>query len=158
MAFCSGGDLSVYIKKRGKLPTLDYRPFPGAEPIYWPHPKEGGLDGTVARCFLGQLGKTTSSNMRHHFVILRLNLRSAEALKFLRERNLIHRDIKPQVRWIAIVPVCRCGLVLTLYLCFPLQEPPASSSNRSAVCGWTSAWHPNPQSSRLRICAVSSLH
>jgi serine/threonine-protein kinase ULK2 len=47
----------VYIKKRGKLPTLDYRPFPGAEPIFWPHPKEGGLDDRVARCFLGQLGE-----------------------------------------------------------------------------------------------------
>jgi serine/threonine-protein kinase ULK/ATG1 len=60
MAFCSGGDLSIYIKKRGRLPTLD---FPRVvqdgttkgEMGFWPHPDEGGLDAVVTRCFLGQL-------------------------------------------------------------------------------------------------------
>lgn len=65
MAFCSGGDLSIYIKKRGKLPTLDFpkllpdgsRPLrdAGGEMGFWPHPEEGGLDAAVTRCFLGQL-------------------------------------------------------------------------------------------------------
>jgi serine/threonine-protein kinase ULK/ATG1 len=63
MAFCSGGDLSIYIKKRGKLPTLD---LPKLMPDgtkdsnsmqFWPHPEEGGLDGAVTRCYLGQLSE-----------------------------------------------------------------------------------------------------
>ncbi|EJD01812.1 kinase-like protein [Fomitiporia mediterranea MF3/22] len=75
MEYCSGGDLTNYIKKRGKVDTLEYVPSPGAAPIYYPHPKAGGLDEIVVRSFLRQLGR---------------------ALKFLRSRNLIHRDIKPQ--------------------------------------------------------------
>jgi serine/threonine-protein kinase ULK/ATG1 len=57
MDYCSGGDLSFYIKKRGRLPTLDYVPESGGKEQYWPHPEEGGLDETVVRCFLGQLGE-----------------------------------------------------------------------------------------------------
>jgi serine/threonine-protein kinase ULK/ATG1 len=63
MAFCSGGDLSIYIKKRGRLPTLDYpRLLPdGTRDVnvkeFWPHPEEGGLDAAVTRCFLGQLSE-----------------------------------------------------------------------------------------------------
>lgn len=75
MEYCSGGDLTNYIKKRGKVDTLEYIPSPGAAPQYYPHPKTGGLDEKVVRSFLRQL---------------------ARALKFLRSRNLIHRDIKPQ--------------------------------------------------------------
>ncbi|KAH8112774.1 kinase-like protein [Phellopilus nigrolimitatus] len=75
MEYCSGGDLTNYIKKRGKVDTLEYVPSPGAGPTYYPHPKSGGLDEIVVRSFLRQL---------------------ARALKFLRSRNLIHRDIKPQ--------------------------------------------------------------
>lgn len=45
----------------------------------YPHPRDGGLNELVVRCFLGQL---------------------AEALKFLRNQNIIHRDIKPQVRYV----------------------------------------------------------
>ncbi|KAG8932460.1 Serine/threonine-protein kinase [Tulasnella sp. 418] len=75
MEFCSGGDLSNYIRQRGRVEGLEYVPSPSAAPQFWPHPKSGGLDPVVVRCFLGQL---------------------ARALKFLRDRNLIHRDIKPQ--------------------------------------------------------------
>lgn len=76
MEYCSGGDLSNYIRARGKVDTLQYVPEPGAAPIYFPHPKVGGLDQLIVRSFLSQL---------------------ASALKFLRDRNLIHRDLKPQV-------------------------------------------------------------
>ncbi|KAJ8083377.1 Serine/threonine-protein kinase [Marasmius tenuissimus] len=75
MEYCSGGDLTNYIKKRGRVETLEYIPSPGAPPQYYPHPRTGGLDEIVVRSFLRQL---------------------ARALKFLRHRNLIHRDIKPQ--------------------------------------------------------------
>ncbi|KAF5352277.1 hypothetical protein D9758_011942 [Tetrapyrgos nigripes] len=75
MEFCSGGDLTNYIKKRGRVESLEYIPSPGAAPRYYPHPATGGLDEIVVRSFLRQL---------------------ARALKFLRHRNLIHRDIKPQ--------------------------------------------------------------
>ncbi|KAH9077574.1 kinase-like protein [Lactarius deliciosus] len=75
MEYCSGGDLTNYIKKRGRVENLEYIPEPGAAPQYYPHPKTGGLAEIVVRSFLRQL---------------------ARALKFLRQRNLIHRDIKPQ--------------------------------------------------------------
>ncbi|KAG9310154.1 kinase-like protein [Chiua virens] len=75
MEYCAGGDLTNYIKKRGRVEGLEYAPTPGAALQYYPHPKSGGLDEIVVRSFLRQL---------------------ARALKFLRTRNLIHRDIKPQ--------------------------------------------------------------
>ncbi|TFY50358.1 hypothetical protein EVG20_g11565 [Dentipellis fragilis] len=75
MEFCAGGDLTNYIKKRGRVEGLEYVPSPGAAPQYYPHPRTGGLAEIVVRSFLRQL---------------------ARALKFLRGRNLIHRDIKPQ--------------------------------------------------------------
>ena len=57
LEFCSGGDLANYIKKRGRVDTLQYIPSPGAPPQYYPHPKSGGLDITVVRSFLRQLGR-----------------------------------------------------------------------------------------------------
>ncbi len=60
MEFCSGSDLSIYIKNRGRLPTLDFLPRAGAsenEKIFWPHPPTGGIDERITRCFLGQLCK-----------------------------------------------------------------------------------------------------
>ncbi|KAH9974492.1 kinase-like domain-containing protein [Lactifluus volemus] len=75
MEYCSGGDLTNYLKKRGRVETLEYIPEPGAAPQYYPHPRTGGLAEIVVRSFLRQL---------------------ARALKFLRQRDLIHRDIKPQ--------------------------------------------------------------
>ncbi|KII91572.1 hypothetical protein PLICRDRAFT_156776 [Plicaturopsis crispa FD-325 SS-3] len=75
MEYCAGGDLTNYIKKRGRVEGLEYIPSPGGAPQYYPHPRTGGLNEIVVRSFLRQL---------------------ARALKFLRHRNLIHRDIKPQ--------------------------------------------------------------
>ncbi|KAJ7050177.1 kinase-like protein [Mycena amicta] len=75
MEYCSGGDLTNYIKTRGKVESLKYAPSPGAALQWYPHPKSGGLDEIVVRSFLRQL---------------------ARALKFLRHRHLVHRDIKPQ--------------------------------------------------------------
>lgn len=75
MEYCAGGDLTNYIKKRGRVEGLEYAPFSGAALQYYPHPKSGGLNIVVVRGFLRQL---------------------ARALKFLRTRNLMHRDIKPQ--------------------------------------------------------------
>ncbi|KAJ6464045.1 kinase-like protein [Mycena sanguinolenta] len=75
MEYCSGGDLTNYIKKRGRVETLQYAPSEGAALQFYPHPRTGGLDEIVVRSFLRQL---------------------ARALKFLRHRNLIHRDVKPQ--------------------------------------------------------------
>ncbi|WVO15011.1 serine/threonine-protein kinase ATG1 [Cryptococcus depauperatus] len=85
MEYCSGSDLSIYIKQRGKLSTLDFVPRFGTSAdkleknehgkVWWPHPSSGGLDENITRSFLGQL---------------------AQAIKFLRQQNLMHRDIKPQ--------------------------------------------------------------
>ncbi|KIY72243.1 kinase-like protein [Cylindrobasidium torrendii FP15055 ss-10] len=75
MEYCSGGDLTNYIKKRGRVETLEYVPSEGAAPQYYPHPRTGGLAEIVVRSFLRQL---------------------ARALKFLHHKHYIHRDIKPQ--------------------------------------------------------------
>ncbi|QRV98918.1 unc51-like kinase [Ceratobasidium sp. AG-Ba] len=73
MEFCSGGDLSSYIKHRGRVAALHTPTSP--LPNYLPHPKVGGLSDPVVRSFVGQL---------------------SSAMRFLRARDLIHRDIKPQ--------------------------------------------------------------
>ena len=59
MEYCSGSDLSIYIKKRGKIPSLEYLPRGSldGQKVFWPHPETGGLDERVTRHFLGQLGK-----------------------------------------------------------------------------------------------------
>ncbi|KAF9980750.1 Serine/threonine-protein kinase [Mortierella antarctica] len=63
MEYCSQGDLSQYIKRKGDGPPS------------LPPPPGGGLHEVVVRHFLKQL---------------------ASALEFLRSKNLIHRDLKPQ--------------------------------------------------------------
>jgi serine/threonine-protein kinase ULK/ATG1 len=57
MEYCAGGDLTHYIKKRGRVEGLQYAPSPGAALQYYPHPRSGGLDEIVVRSFLRQLGK-----------------------------------------------------------------------------------------------------
>lgn len=94
MEFCSGGDLSKYIRHRGRIEGLEYTPGPGAAPQYWPHPKSGGLDPEVVRSFLGQLGSFCLHDAMSHKSNYYGTL--ASALRFLRNKNLIHRDIKPQ--------------------------------------------------------------
>lgn len=56
MEYCAGGDLTNYIKKRGRVEGLEYAPTPGAALQYYPHPRTGGLDEIVVRSFLRQLG------------------------------------------------------------------------------------------------------
>ena len=72
MEFCELGDLSYFIRKRDTLGKHDTT----AEMIRkYPNPSVGGLNEVIVRHFLKQL---------------------ASALEFLRERDLIHRDVKPQ--------------------------------------------------------------
>ena len=72
MEFVALGDLSFFIKKRD---TVKDNPMIGNMMIKYPNPRVGGLNEVVVRHFLLQL---------------------ASALHFLRARNLIHRDVKPQ--------------------------------------------------------------
>ncbi|SNX88050.1 related to APG1 - essential for autophagocytosis [Melanopsichium pennsylvanicum] len=79
MAFCASGDLSQYIKKRFDIYVRAGLPDPGSlsqtqKPNY-PHPTDGGLNETIVRSILTQL---------------------AAALEFMRGRDIVHRDIKPQ--------------------------------------------------------------
>ncbi|CAG8453710.1 822_t:CDS:10 [Funneliformis mosseae] len=83
MEFCSMGDLSHYIKRRGNLNSIN-AVDPGAKPTM------SGLNEYVVRHFLKQLGIQYSS-----FYGIK-ELCSSNALEFLRSQNLIHRDIKPQ--------------------------------------------------------------
>lgn len=72
MEFCQLGDLSYFIKKRDTLSRHNTT----ADMIRkYPNPPAGGLNEVIVRHFLKQL---------------------ASALEFLRDRNFIHRDIKPQ--------------------------------------------------------------
>jgi serine/threonine-protein kinase ULK/ATG1 len=57
MEYCSGGDLTNYIKRRGRVENLQYSPSEGAALQYYPHPRTGGLDEIVVRSFLRQLGE-----------------------------------------------------------------------------------------------------
>ena len=72
MEFCPWGDLSVFLRKReaaarqSDLVDIFKR---------YPNPKAAGLNEVIVRHFLQQL---------------------ASALQFLREKSLVHRDIKPQ--------------------------------------------------------------
>ncbi|KAL2216789.1 Serine/threonine-protein kinase atg1 [Thermoascus aurantiacus ATCC 26904] len=72
MEYCALGDLSLFIKRRDTLGDHRYTRDMIAK---YPNPRVGALNEVVVRHFLKQL---------------------ASALKFLRDRNLIHRDIKPQ--------------------------------------------------------------
>jgi serine/threonine-protein kinase ULK2 len=72
MEYCALGDLSLFIKRRDSLRDHRYTRDMIAK---YPNPRVGALNEVVVRHFLKQL---------------------SSALKFLRDRNLIHRDIKPQ--------------------------------------------------------------
>lgn len=61
MEDCTGGDLSNYLKRRGRVEGLQYIPEPGAAPIYYPHPRTGGLEIIAVRSFLRQMGKMMPS-------------------------------------------------------------------------------------------------
>lgn len=72
MEYCQLSDLSQFMKKRSSLTN-----WPETADIFkkYPNPATGGLHEVLARHFLKQI---------------------ASALEYLRGRNLIHRDIKPQ--------------------------------------------------------------
>lgn len=72
MEYCALGDLSQFIKRRDTLAGNRYTREMMSK---YPNPPGGALNEVVVRHFLKQL---------------------ASALHFLRDRNLIHRDIKPQ--------------------------------------------------------------
>ncbi|KAL4865254.1 Serine/threonine-protein kinase atg1 [Aspergillus spectabilis] len=72
MEYCALGDLSQFIKRRDTLKEHNFTRHMIAK---YPNVPGGALNEVLVRHFLKQL---------------------ASALKFLRDRNLIHRDIKPQ--------------------------------------------------------------
>ena len=72
MEYVALGDLSHFIKKRETIKSSD---LVGNMMEKYPNPRVGGLHEVVVRHFLQQL---------------------SSALKFLRAKNLIHRDVKPQ--------------------------------------------------------------
>ena len=72
MEYCQLGDLSYFIKRRDALSRNAHT----ADMVRkYPNPPPGGLNEVIVRHFLQQL---------------------ASALEFLRNKNLIHRDVKPQ--------------------------------------------------------------
>lgn len=78
MAFCASGDLSQYIKKRFDIyerAGMPEQALARSQKPKYPHPIDGGLNETIVRSILTQL---------------------AAALEFMRGRDIVHRDIKPQ--------------------------------------------------------------
>lgn len=72
MEFCQLGDLATFVKKRDKLHS---HPCTAEMVQNYPNPPGAGFHEVVVRHFAKQL---------------------ASALEFLRSRNLVHRDLKPQ--------------------------------------------------------------
>ncbi|OBT79654.1 ULK/ULK protein kinase [Pseudogymnoascus sp. 05NY08] len=72
MEYCELGDLSLFIRKRSKFLTNAATEEMARK---YPNPEKGGLNEVISVHFLKQL---------------------ASALEFLRDRNFIHRDVKPQ--------------------------------------------------------------
>ncbi|RMZ87398.1 hypothetical protein DV736_g5375, partial [Chaetothyriales sp. CBS 134916] len=81
MEYVALGDLSQFIKKRESVAAS---PMVAGMMDRYPNPRVGGLHEVVVRHFLQQL---------------------ASALHFLRVRNLIHRDVKPQNLLLSPSPV-----------------------------------------------------
>lgn len=72
MEYVALGDLSHFIKRRDQIKDSE---LVGNTMVKYPNPRHGGLNEVLSRHFLQQL---------------------ASALQFLRARDLIHRDVKPQ--------------------------------------------------------------
>lgn len=84
MPFCASGDLSHYIRNAPKSALEAAAKHGGGSSSStsnsrheYRHWEDGGLNEVVVRSFLQQL---------------------ASAMEFMRDRNIVHRDIKPQVR------------------------------------------------------------
>lgn len=77
MEYCSLGDLSHFMNWNNRSESKKHAPPPEIEAILdqYPPPQYGGINEDLMRALLVQL---------------------ADALRFLRDRNLVHRDIKPQ--------------------------------------------------------------
>lgn len=73
MEYCAGGDLTNYIKKRGRVEGLEYVPHLGAPPQYFPQPRTGGLTEIVVRSFLRQLGTSFCFFVFCVFVVERMD-------------------------------------------------------------------------------------
>ncbi|GMM33043.1 serine/threonine protein kinase [Saccharomycopsis crataegensis] len=74
MEYCSLGDLSYFIRKRNQL--VKSHPLISQLLIKYPSPE--------------------NSNGLHRIMVIHFLKQLASALEFLRQRNLVHRDIKPQ--------------------------------------------------------------
>lgn len=72
MEFCQLGDLATFVKKRDKLAL---HPVTADMVRRYPNPPGAGFNEVIVRHFAKQL---------------------ASALEFLRSKNLVHRDLKPQ--------------------------------------------------------------
>ena len=79
MEYSPGGDLSQYIRMHGNVAPWDgdagANPLAAAQRSKFPHPEYGGLNEQMVRSFLAQL---------------------VSAVRFLRSKDIVHRDIKPQ--------------------------------------------------------------
>lgn len=105
MEYVALGDLSHFIKRRNEIKDSE---LVGNMMVKYPNPRYGGLHEVVVRHFLQQL---------------------ASALQFLRARNLIHRDVKPQNLLLNPSPVY-----------FEAHDPQpmpyqASDNSLSPICG-----------------------
>ena len=136
MAYCSAGDLSQYIRKRGQVEALHASTSSAASIAYtapivpikelYPHPKEGGLNEVVVRSFLGQLCQ---------YIINRFYFFSNYSISG-RSQVFAVSEHHPS-RYQAAEPASRTAAVRSLAV---------SASTR----------HPDPANSRLWLCSLPS--
>lgn len=79
-----------------------------------------------------------------------LSWETAEAIKFLRVRNLIHRDIKPQVSRMVALP-SDAHKALTISYMWPCTEPLASPADRRGIRPRSSVRYSRAKGRRFRV-------
>ena len=127
MEFCELGDLSYFIKKRD---TLSRHEATRDMIEKYPNPVAGGLNEVIVRHFLKQL---------------------ASALEFLRTRNYIHRDVKPQNLLLDPSPLLR-SRSQTLDSHGPCRQRRWQKPSAAHRCTWLRRFYDMRNMMRRRIC------
>ncbi|ODV61781.1 serine/threonine protein kinase ATG1, partial [Ascoidea rubescens DSM 1968] len=117
MEYCSLGDLSFFIKKKNQLISSN----PIIHQIFnkYPSPSLISSNNNDNNNVPSSLNNSLYANGLNHLMILHFLKQLSSSLKFLRSKNLVHRDIKPQ----------------NLLLCYPLHDK-ASFQNLNYVGIW----------------------
>lgn len=93
LEWCSGGDLSRFIRSRRILPERVARRFLQQIGQSFPYITAFG-DKLLTYCYLMKV--SVILYFCHHYLVVCVSVQTACALQFLHERNISHLDLKPQ--------------------------------------------------------------